>query len=247
MKTKPTNWDTGKNSPNHGYVTVLNCTLPDGTVATYGMNDLMSLTGSWSLYADTYDIGNTVMNQVEFTLDIARKEGIAPQTLDINDYFPKMTKVEVVTQIMVGSTSYGTCPMGVYYTDKPNYDYESGIVNITAYDPMFLANVTPYAEGSVVSVWQHPTLRQVATHLVTGTDISGVIESNSGGISSFRGETALVLEDATQVPDDIYMDSIPYGYTVREILGEIALATCGNWTIVTGQSPSLRLVSKLPS
>ena len=81
MKTKPTNWDTGKNNSNHGYVTTLFCTLPDGTTATYGMTDLMSFTGSWSLYADTYDIGNTVMNQVEFTIDIARKEGIAPQTI----------------------------------------------------------------------------------------------------------------------------------------------------------------------
>ena len=245
MRTKPANWDTYLAEANSYYAVRVDVYKDGGKLGqSYTYEDIISAELSQTLYGDVYGIGNTVMNQLTLTIDLARKYGVAPKDLDIEDYFPKLAAVRMSVWVANESNSHATLPVlyPTFTTDKPDYDKESGFATIVAYDGMYLLNVIPFEEGSVVTTWHEPTLQQVATHLITGTDISGVIESNYGGLGTLPTGGNLAIEDIAPIPDDIKMNSIPYGYTVREIFGEIALAGCGNWTIVGGDK--LRLVTK---
>lgn len=245
MITKPTNWDTYlalSNSYYSAQITVYSNGSILGNPYTYA--DLISCDLTQTLYGDTYGIGGTVMNQITFTIDIAKKYGVAPKDLEIDDYFPKMAGLQIGVQVVNDGSNVqsGIAYYPIYTTAKPDYDKESGFVKVTAYDPMYLTNVTPFEEGATLTAWDSPTLRQVANHLVSGTDVSTVIESNYAGLGQLPDGSTVTLEDDTQITNAITMDSIPYGYTAREILSDIAVACCGNWTIVSGNK--LRLVGK---
>lgn len=227
MLPKSQNYNTIWNDPSHYAETKL---VVGGT--TYGENVIMGLDRTQTLFADYYNIGNTVMGQIQFSLT-----GVTAAQL------PRMSRVEVWTRLWLGDGSDSTdwLPMGVYYTAKPDYDTEAQLLTVTGYDEMFKANVVPFAQGSQVTAWTNPTIRQVATHLTSGTAVTDVIDSNFSGIG-------VALEDPTQIDNTIIMPSIPYNYTAREILGEIAVACCGNWVVVFqensgNQVAKLRLVT----
>lgn len=245
MRTKPANWDTYLAETNSYYAVRIDV-YKDGSKLgeSYTYEDIISAELSQTLYGDVYGIGNTVMNQLTLTIDLARKYGVAPKDLDIEDYFPKLSAVRMSVWVANESNSHATLPSlyPTFTTDKPEYDKESGFMTVVAYDGMYLLNVIPFAEGSTVTSWDSPTLRQVAKHLIDGTDVSGVIETDFGGLGELPTGGSLTIDDLAPIPNDITMESIPYGFTVREILGEIALAGCGNWTIVSGDK--LRLVAK---
>ena len=246
MVTKPTNWDTYLAEANSYYGVQMYVYYNGSQIGSmYTMEDFLSCERTQSLYGETYGIGGTVMNQVTFTIDLAKKYSVAPKDLVIENYFPKMSGVRFSIFVKNDTTNHKSAAMTtpMFTTDKPNYDKESGFVTVAAYDPMYLANVTPFEEGATVTAWDKPTLRQVANHLVSGTDVSTKIETNFAGFGQLPDGNYVTLEDDTQITNSITMNSIPYGYTAREILGEIALACCGNWTIVSGNK--LRLVSKV--
>lgn len=197
---------------------------------TYGQDQILSCAREQSLYSDSYSVGESVMNQIKFTL-----LGVTATQI------PMMSRVEVWTRLWDGNGSDSTdwLPMGVYYTAKPEYDTESTILTVTGYDEMFKANVVPFNIGTTVTAWDSPSLRQVAQHIASGTTDAD-IDTNFPGIG-------VVLEDPTQVPNDIIFPAIPYNYLARNILNDIALAAGGNWTVVfqdsgSGQVAKLRLL-----
>ena len=211
MLPKSANYTTIWNDPSHYAETKL---VVGGT--TYGENTIMGLNRTQTLFADYYNIGNTVMGQIQFSL-----YGVTAAQL------PRMSRVEVWTRLWAGDGSDSTdwLPMGVYYTGKPEYDTEAQLLSVNAYDEMYKTGVVPFEGGVSVTAWDNPTLREVAEHIVQGTTVADVIDSNFAGIG-------LELEDSTQILNTITMPSIPFNYTVREILGDIAVACCGNWTMV---------------
>ena len=201
---------------------------------TYGQDQILSCAREQSLYSDSYSVGESVMNQIKFTL-----LGVTAAQI------PMMSRVEVWTRLWDGNGSDSTdwLPMGVYYTAKPEYDTESTILTVTGYDEMFKANVVPFNIGTVVTAWDSPSLRQVAQHIASGTTDAD-IDTNFPGIG-------VALEDPTQVPNDIIFPAIPYNYLARNILNDIALAAGGNWTVVfqdsgSGQVAKLRLLVSSP-
>lgn len=199
---------------------------------TYNQSQILNCERSQSLYGDQYGVGNTVINEIQFSL-------MGATAADI----PRMSRVEIWTRLWNGTRTASSewLPMGVFITAKPDYDTESGIVKVRGYDEMIKTNVVPFEQGSTVTTWSNPTLQQVAQHITAGTNTTGKIETNYAGVG-------IDLEDATQVPDDIIMPAIPYTYTVREILADIAAAAGGNWTVVfqndgnDGQVGKLRLI-----
>lgn len=211
MLPKSANYTTIWNDPSHYAETKL---VVGGT--TYGENVIMGLDRTQTLFADYYNIGNTVMGQIQFSLT-----GVTAAQL------PRMSRVEVWTRLWSGDGSDSTdwLPMGVYYTGKPEYDTEAELLSVTAYDEMYKTGVVPFEGGATVTAWDNPTLRAVAEHIIEGTTVTDVIDSNFAGIG-------LELEDPTQILDTITMPSIPYNFTVREIMADIAIACCGNWTMV---------------
>lgn len=196
---------------------------------TYNEDQIMSCERSQSMFTDEFSIGNTVMNQIRFSLI-----GVTP------DELPRMSRVEVWTKLWAGDGSDSTdwLPMGVYYTLKPDYDPETGVLQAMGYDEMYKTATVPFEAGSTVSAWDNPNIRQVADHLASGVTVTDVISTNFAGIG-------VPLEDASQVITSVTMSAIPYNYTVREILADIAIACCGNWVIVFKDDGNGGQISKL--
>ena len=167
MRTKPANWDTYLAEANSYYAVRIDAYKDGGKLGqSYTYEDIISAELSQTLYGDVYGIGNTVMNQLTLTIDLARKYGVAPKDLDIEDYFPKLAAIRMSVWVANERNSHSTLPVlyPTFTTDKPDYDKESGFATIVAYDGMYLLNVIPFEEGSVVTTWHEPTLQQVATH-----------------------------------------------------------------------------------
>jgi len=231
MLNKPTNWDNYISDPSHYFETVIRVGNSE-----YDYDDIFSLTASLNLYGDEYSVGGVCMNQYDAVLC-----GVTANAI------PKYSAVSIWTRLCKDSTHKTSwIPKGVFYTKKPTYDPESETVTITGYDAMHLTEQVPFGPGSTISTWNNPTLREVASLIVNGTTTSK-ISSNWGGIG-------IQLEDATQISNTLTMSAPPYGYTVREILKDIAIACGGNWTIAfSGTYPNqvskLRLVgiNELPT
>ncbi len=206
MLPKSQNYNSILRAPEHYAETEL---AINGRVYTH--ENLKSLTSSLNLYGDEYSVGATVMNQFGAVFF-----GVTAKDI------PKFSRVEVWTRLVSGGEYTNWLPKGVFYTKRPDYDTESDVLSITGYDEMFRTEQVPFEAGSVISLWDNPTLRDVALHVVQGAGSS--IISNWPGIG-------LEIEDITQIVDNISMTSIPYGHTVREILSDIAVVCGGNWTI----------------
>ena len=200
---------------------------------TYDENTIMACERTQTLFSGYYDIGNTVINQITFTLI-----GVTA------DELPRMSRVEVWTRIKNATLTSEWIPMGVYYTMKPTYDTESQILEVVGYDEMYKTATVPFEQGVNLTAWDNPNIRQVAEHLTSGTVVTDVIDTNFAGIG-------IALEDPTQIPTGITMGSTPFNFTVREILTDIAIASCGNWLIVFqddgngGQVSKLRLIRNI--
>ena len=168
-----------------------------------------------SLFGDNLSIGNVVVNQFQATLI-----NVTPSNI------PKLTRVEIWCRLRKTGKDSGWFPKGVFYTKKPEYDPESGVMKISGYDMMYLLDQTPYPTGVIVS-WSSETMRTVASTLATAVGIP--------------------LEDATQV-EAYDFPAPPYGYTAREILSQIAIANGGNWMLTyvdTSSGGALAVTPKL--
>ena len=154
MLPKSANYSTIWADPAHYAETKIVCGAD-----TYTENDIMSLNRTQTLFADYYDIGNTVMNQIQFSL-------IGATPTDI----PRLSRVEVWTRLWSGDGTDSTdwLPMGVYYTGKPDYDTEAQLLSVVGYDEMYKTGVVPFESGATVTTWDNPSLRAVAKHIVEG-------------------------------------------------------------------------------
>ena len=219
MLTKSQNYNTIYANPLHYAEFKLIVGSGDDKV-TYNETTLASLTTHLSLFGEYYNIGNSIVGSFEATF-----YGVLPTDI------PKFSRVEIWCRLTDGNGNYTNwLPKGIYYTKKPDYNPESGMLNISGYDLMFKGNTIPYAEGAKISSWSDETLRSVANKM-----------------SDYMG---IRLEDGNQVSDTIPFSAPPFGYTAREVLNDIALACGGNWmlTYIVGGtdanptvSPRLRL------
>lgn len=211
MITAPSRYGIVYSDPLHFFETKL---VVGGSRTEYDESHIISLTTSVSLFGDNLSIGNVIVNQFQATL-----VNVLPTDI------PKMTVVEIWVRALSNVQGpSGWFPKGVFYTKKPDYDPESGVLKVEGYDMMFLAEQTPYPTGTIVS-WENETMRTVAGTLATVMGIP--------------------LENANQV-EEYDFPAPPYGYSAREILSQIAIANGGNWMITyayTSDSvtPKLRL------
>ena len=106
---------------------------------------------------------------------------------------------------------------GVFYIDTRQYDRASGILTLTGYDAMLKAEADFISPGDV-GVWPQRM-----------ADVADEIAEMLG----------LEMDARTRLDNSYWME-LPTGYTMREILGYIAAAHAGNWTIT--DEGKLRLV-----
>lgn len=212
MITAPTNYSTVYADASHYAEVKL---IVGGARTEYGESHILSLRTSMSLFGESLSIGNVIVNQFQATL-----VGVTPSNI------PKMTRVEIWCRIRKSGMNSGWFPKGVFYTKKPAYEPELGVLKIEGYDPMFLLEQTPYPTGVIVA-WGTETMRSVASTLATAVGIP--------------------LEDSTQV-ETYDFPAPPYGYTAREIFSQIAIACGGNWMLTyvdTSSGGNLAVTPKL--
>lgn len=150
--------------------------------------------------------------------------GVSPTAI------PMLSRVEVWIRMTDGTNYTNWLPKGVFYTMRPFYDPEVDWLQIEGYDLLYKGEAIPYEIGTTIDWWTSETLRSVAERMSTFLDIP--------------------LEDSTQVGTDVY-PAPPFGYSIREILGDIATVSGGNWMLTYVNSgtetspvasPKLRLV-----
>lgn len=157
--------------------------------------------------------GNTMAGHCisgQLTLSVI-PQGTIPRMAEIRLYTRLAGEVEGVEQVSEW------LPKGVFYIDTRATDRASGVVTIRAYDAMLKAEQLFLTE-TTEDDWPKPMDEVVAE------------------IASRMG---LTLDSRTAVSHAMTV-GFPLEYTMRELLGYIAVAHAGNWIITdTGQ---LRLV-----
>lgn len=129
---------------------------------------------------------------------------------------PRMAEINVLVRVVNGSQESEWIPKGTYYIDTRVVDAETGLYTITGYDSMLKAEQLFLQEGDT-GEWPRPASEVVAQ------------------IAQIMG---VEIDEKTVLKD--YMVDYPNDYTCRELLSQIAVAHCGNWTITA--SGHLRLI-----
>jgi len=137
------------------------------------------------------------------------------------DQIPRQAKIEIYVRISVGATASEWIPKGVFYIDTRQTDSSTGMVTINGYDAMLKAE-------------------QVYLDNDPGFDWPMDMASVANSIAERMGVTI----DARSNISSNFLVEYPLDYTMREILGYIAVAHAGNWIITdAGELRLVRLVS----
>lgn len=203
----------------------------DGT--TYGMGDISAdLGGGHSL---------PKLNRCLFTGSTPTIGGCCAATFECSIFeesanIPRMATVVPSYRITNGTQTSEWIQLGVFYIDTRSYDKVTGALSLYCYDAMLKAdgiNGQTYAELSSFDEWPQ-SMANVAA------DIASIIGVPIDNRTNFRY-------------GDGYTVAYPNDLSMREVLGYIASAHCGNWCItpegklrlipITGGSGSLNLGS----
>lgn len=130
---------------------------------------------------------------------------------------PRMAEICLYVRPLADGIETEWLPKGVYYIDTRDSDEVTGLMTINAYDAMLKGEVAYWVEGDQ-DEWPKPAADVVS-------EIAGLMG---------------VPVDARSTIQNIPVE-FPNDLTMREVLGYIAAAHGGNWTIT--DSGALRLVS----
>lgn len=131
---------------------------------------------------------------------------------------PRMAEIRPYVRVRLGDQSSEWIPKGVFYIDTREPDETSGTLTIHGYDAMLLHGGEVYAQEGDTGEW--PRAADVV-------------------VAEIAERMELQLDPRTVIDPEI-MVSYPNDWTLRETLGYIAAAHCGNWTIT--DAGKLRLV-----
>lgn len=121
---------------------------------------------------------------------------------------PRMAEIKVYTKPISETYQTEWLQKGTYYIDTRQIDRVTGILTIHGYDAMLKAE-QPFLTETTEDDWPKP--------------MDEVVEE----IAKRMGVTV----DSRTVISHTMTVGFPLGYTMREILGHIAVAHAGNWTI----------------
>ena len=127
---------------------------------------------------------------------------------------PRMATVIPSYRLLTEMQTSEWIQLGVFYIDTRSVDESSGILNLSCYDRMLIADGEggkSYADVTEFTTWPQ-AMSAVVTEIAT---IMGITVDSRTTIHSGTG----------------YMVEYPNDLTMREVLGYIAAAHCGNWTI----------------
>ena len=168
---------------------------------------------SGSLFPDGKpSVGNCISRQLDLTI------------FPVGRTIPRMAEIKLETRLVIKDTLTGEVlqasewiPKGTFYIDTRETDKVTGVMTIHGYDAMLKAEQMLLTE-TTEDDWPKP-MDEVVTEIAA--------------------RMGLTLDSRTVVSHAMTV-GFPLEYTMRELLGYIAVAHAGNWIITdTGQ---LRLV-----
>lgn len=169
---------------------------------------------SGSLFPDGKpSVGNCISRQLDLTILPA---GAIPKMAEI-----KLETRLVIKDALTDETQQASewIPKGTFYIDTRAQDEAAGTLKLHAYDAILKMEQTYLPDGGVLEEWPKP-MPDVAA------DIAAKLE---------------LTIDARTVLNESYMVGLPVEYTMREVMGYIAAAHCGNWIIT--DAGELRLIT----
>ncbi len=132
---------------------------------------------------------------------------------------PRMAKIQPEVRLVNDNGDMSEwIPKGTFWLDTRELDKETGIMTIRGYDAMLKGENLYIVPGEDTGLWPR-TMASVATEIA--------------------GMMGLTI-DARTTLDQNYEMQLPTDYTMRELLGYIATANCGNWVIT--DEGKLRLI-----
>lgn len=132
---------------------------------------------------------------------------------------PRMAKIQPEIRLVNDNGDMSEwIPKGTFWLDTRELDRTTGIMTIRGYDAMLKGENVYIVPGTDVGLWPK-TMASVAS------EIAGMMG---------------VTIDARTTLDQTYEMQLPTDYTMRELLGYIATANCGNWVIT--DEGKLRLI-----
>lgn len=133
---------------------------------------------------------------------------------------PRMATVIPSYRLVNGSTTSEWITLGTFFIDTRSVNKSTGALSLFCYDSMLKLDGTSYAESAGFDEWPQ-SMRDVVGDIaeILGIDVDSRTVIHSG---------------------DGYMVDFPNDYTMREVMGYIAVAHCGNWCITPDNK--LRLI-----
>lgn len=184
----------------------------------YHMDDnLVSLQTSHALFDAQLCVGSCVAG------------AITAQIIADPASIPRMARLRLYLRAVDHDRRSEWLPKGVFYLDTRRYDQGSGVLTLTGYDAMLMAEQDFALEGDQ-GTWPKTdleTARLIAERLDTDLD----------------PRTEALLDRGYEVGFPGYGDG---AYTLREVLGYIGAMYAGNWTITAEGKLHLVPLGSLP-
>ena len=138
---------------------------------------------------------------------------------------PRMAEIRVWVRPVADGIETGWLPKGVFYIDSRETDRVSGCMTIHGYDAMLKLEQVYIEDGEELTGW--PKKMNVVAN-----DIANLIG---------------VEIDSRTVLSAAYTVEAPVSYTMREVMGWIAAAHGGNWTITDDGRLRLLTLASIPA
>ena len=190
---------------------------------SYGENALMSVSTALRVFSQEQPtVGGCLAAELEVKM-------LAPSAT-----IPRMAQVKPYVRVTDGTQTSEWVPQGIFYIDtreESHNDDELDILTLHCYDAMLKAEAD--FTGSTISfpAKDYRVVQLIAYAMGLQTSSAA---SNHNGIDE---RTKTLMNNGSGK----YNIGLPVGYSMREVLGNIAAMYCGNWII--NYDGQLRLVT----
>lgn len=199
--------------PNHWFQTKLSINGID-----YAENQLFSIASKLRVFgSEQPTVGGCLAGELEVKM-------LMPSV-----YIPRMATVRPYTRVTNGTQTSEWIPQGVFFIDTretTHNDYGVDILALHCYDAMLKAEAD---YPSTTHSWPYSD-KNTVKEIAKAMGLQSSISSTSG----IDGRTLTLMNKNYQI-------ALPVGYSMREVLGNIAAMYAGNW--IMNYDGKLRLVT----
>ena len=209
--------------PNHRFETKLNINGND-----YDESYLVSVATAYSVFAENQPVvGSCIAAQLEV-------EMLAPSAS-----VPRMAQVKPYVRVTNGTQTSEWIPQGVFYIDTRQTTHNDDgldILSLHCYDAM-LKSEADYPSTSISYPAKDYRIVQIIAYAM-GLQSSSAATNHNG----IDARTKALMNNGS----GIYNIGLPVGYSMREVLANIAAMYAGNWILTYEGKLRLVTLTELP-